>query len=319
MPDADPIDDAPPDDGPAYDYEATDLGLDDDARAGALRHVLRDAMLTRFRATPKPWAKMSEDEQRDLASAFDLAAGEMVRAAMAVMLDFDAPHAVVRLGKIGFDSGEKAKIEGKFTADYDRETLVSLFEGQGNLVSIVMVQADDFQSIPRAFRPMPDQPALPLDEPPAGVGEQVPRSREEVEADVAAMGAREAAPTGRASVDVAPDGEPLFTEDEIAAAMKRAARMARGEKIVSASYLGGRLRLPDGLAAIVFARLVETGQVPAPPEAGGETREEALADIADQAAGFERNLEELGFESSEQELAAQTTRRALQEREAARA
>lgn len=290
-----------------YDYDAANLGTEGYA-VSRLRSQIRDSMVTRFRHQPKTWQQMSEDEQMDAANAFDMAAGEVIRAMVETMLDFDAPQASIKLGKIDFEGGDKSKITGKFTADYDRDTLITLFESQGRDVTVVMMESADFNLNGFSFRPMPNQPSLPLDPP--------KQSKADIEADVAAMGEPADVTTPAIKQDglSAPsEGEESTTpgtpcEEEIGKLTRRAARLvAKGEKLTSGSYIAKRLGISEDVGEMVMNRLKGAGligvvETPAPPESN-----EA---VAEEAAAFGTQADD-AFEATEAELAAQTPRQAL--------
>jgi hypothetical protein len=52
--------------------------------ADTLRGGLRDAMLSWFKASPKPWAQMGEREQRDIADSADSCARQLGQACQSI-------------------------------------------------------------------------------------------------------------------------------------------------------------------------------------------------------------------------------------------
>jgi len=152
-----------PDAGEAVSDDAPDF----DPELDTLMGDLRDVMLGRIRTTQKPWEKMTESEQTDLANGIDLAARDIVRRTVRLMARHQWPHVVANLSEIKI--GGKNGIDIKMTApniSLNRETLGDHLNTQ---VQIVMIDSDQFMAARGPVDIKPDQPDLDL-----GDGEGVP-------------------------------------------------------------------------------------------------------------------------------------------------
>jgi hypothetical protein len=120
---------------------------------------LRDVLLGRVRTMQKPWEKMTEAEQYDLANAMELAAKDIIRRTVRALNDVEWPHTVVELGevKIGGSKG----IEAKITCGNIEHNRTVLGEHVGQHIMVLMVDSDRFMG-QRGEPPIDkDQPALP--------------------------------------------------------------------------------------------------------------------------------------------------------------
>lgn len=130
-----------------------------DLAAETLTGDVRDALLSRFRDAPKPWARMSELEQMDFANGVELLAKDLVRRAVQIVTAFPFDHAVVTLGevKIKGEKGIEAKI-GCANIEHNRSVLG---ENVGQMVVIYMCDSDAFFGERAPVHIDKEQPDLP--------------------------------------------------------------------------------------------------------------------------------------------------------------
>lgn len=122
---------------------------------------VRDALLSRFRNTRKPWAQMSEEEQRQTVEAFGQTARDVVRRSVQAVTGFDFPRAVVELGQVNIK--DKKTIEAKITCSNNEEYRSALGEAVGESVIILMVDSETFMSARGEPQIDKDQLGLDLD------------------------------------------------------------------------------------------------------------------------------------------------------------
>lgn len=129
---------------------------------GHLSGDVRDALLTNLRSLEKPWAKLPEARQREIANALEQTAKHLIRNVVDVVSrrGFDAVPAV--MGKFGVDG---RSIKGTFEALAAEKALVALADHQGAMVQIVLADAQDFYGERTPAKVDPDQPGLPIDQP----------------------------------------------------------------------------------------------------------------------------------------------------------
>lgn len=109
--------------------------------ADHLRGDLRDAMLGWFKATPKPWSELSEDEQRDMADAADRCARSLVKQACQRIAANERPCIVAQL----VEYKEKDGVEAKLKLPSRGEVVSALHEACGREVLIVCSGEEEFQ------------------------------------------------------------------------------------------------------------------------------------------------------------------------------
>lgn len=122
---------------------------------------LRDAMLMQFRDVNCAWTAMSEDKQRDVANAMQLAAGELVRSAVRLLSKHEFPRCIVQLGEIKIVGGDKSRIEGKVIATNISENREVLGDHVNTMVELVCVDSSEFMGERAPAEIDPDQPELP--------------------------------------------------------------------------------------------------------------------------------------------------------------
>lgn len=133
---------------------------------------VRDALLSRFRNAPKPWAQMSEDEQRQTIEAFNQTARHVVREAVRLTTAFEWPRCVAKLGSVNIKDKEtiEAKVIATNISDY-RDTLA---EHVGDYVMILAVDSETFMSERSEPRADPDQLGFDLDQEDSSAGDDEP-------------------------------------------------------------------------------------------------------------------------------------------------
>ena len=138
------------------DSALTDLQLD------TLSGDIRDAMLMQFRDVNTAWTAMSEDKQRDVASAMELAANDIIRKTVRLLTKHDFPRCVVQLGEIKIVGGDKSRIEGKIVAGNISENREVLGDHVNTHVQLVCIDSDTFMGERAPADVDPDQPELPV-------------------------------------------------------------------------------------------------------------------------------------------------------------
>lgn len=151
------------DKGPEAEASATELDAPDfNPELETLMGDLRDVMLGRIRTQQKPWEKMTQDEQIDLANGLELAAKDIIRRTVRLLNDFPWPHAAVLLGEVKI-KGAKG-IEAKVTCDNIELNRTVLGDHIGQHVMILMVDSDRFMAHRAPVDIKPDQPELPIED-----------------------------------------------------------------------------------------------------------------------------------------------------------
>lgn len=133
----------------------TDLQLD------TLSGDLRDAMLMQFRDVNTAWSAMSEERQRELGAAMELAAKDLVRKAVRLLTDHSFARCVVQLGEIKIVGGDKSRIEGKIVAHNVSENREVLGDHVNTTVQLVCIDSTEFMGERGPANVDPDQPDLP--------------------------------------------------------------------------------------------------------------------------------------------------------------
>jgi hypothetical protein len=108
--------------------------------ADHLRGDVRDAMLTWFKATPKPWSQLSEKEQRDLADAADRCARSIVKQACQHIAANERPVIVAQLVQYK----EKDGVEAQLKLPSKGEVVAALHEACGREVLLVTSGYEEF-------------------------------------------------------------------------------------------------------------------------------------------------------------------------------
>lgn len=124
--------------------------------ADHLRGDVRDALLSWFKATPKPWSALSEKEQRDVAESADICARSVVKQACQHIAAAERPVIVASL----IEYKEKDGVEAKLKLPSKGEVIAALHEACGREVLLVTAGHEAFmgEAAPAAIDA--DQPRL---------------------------------------------------------------------------------------------------------------------------------------------------------------
>lgn len=139
------------DDAPDFELPAAKIAAD------TMRGDIRDVFLNWFKATPKPWDQMSEQEQRDFAAASDRAAGELIKQACKLIAAAERPSIMARLVEYKEKDGVEAKLELPSTGD----VVAALHEVCGREVLLVASGEEEFQGQAADAQIDADQLAFP--------------------------------------------------------------------------------------------------------------------------------------------------------------
>jgi hypothetical protein len=130
--------------------------------AKTLSGDLRDAFLTMIKQQKKPWEKLSEHEQRNVANGISTSCHEIVMRAVELIRAEGRPRVSCRVEKVTIDDkGTKLAIGGVAPTD---DTIVDVAHMQGRRVVIIEVDHGPFVGERAPFKPQPDQRAL-IEEP----------------------------------------------------------------------------------------------------------------------------------------------------------
>lgn len=105
-----------------------------------LRGDVRDALLSWFKATPKSWSQMGEEEQRNLAESADRTARHLVKEACQLIAASERPCIVAVLSEYR----EKDGIEAKLKLAGRGDVVAALHEACGKEVLIVTSGYEEF-------------------------------------------------------------------------------------------------------------------------------------------------------------------------------
>lgn len=130
--------------------------------ADTLRGDVRDAMLSWFKATPRPWGHMSEAEQRDFADTVDRAARNLVKQACQIIAANERPVIVANL----VEYKEKEGVEAKLKLASTGANVAALHEACGREVLIVTSGYDEVSGEAGEVQVDADQPGIP------GIGDE---------------------------------------------------------------------------------------------------------------------------------------------------
>lgn len=164
--------------------EAAAAAVEFDARS--LVWDARDAMLECYKHRPRPYAGLSQGEQRDVAASFEQAAQEIVRRIVeAVAANGQTPVRVL-LTKVTL--GEDIVISGKVKTFSEEEEDVAvglLHSARGKHVMLTVASKDDYQQGQRSVDGEPDQTAMEFEAgaPPADDSDLAGEGEEDGEGD----------------------------------------------------------------------------------------------------------------------------------------
>lgn len=131
--------------------------MPDFSAADKVRGDLRDAMLGWLRSIPKPFADLSESEQRSIASAADMVACEAVRATVHCIAADERPVIVAMLEQVTIKDNYKATL----TLPRSSEHAADLINAVKKDVLIVVTDADSFMGEHGPAKIDKDQKELP--------------------------------------------------------------------------------------------------------------------------------------------------------------
>lgn len=138
-------------------------------RMDTMRGDLRDAMLQRLRAMPKPFTVMSEAEQREMIEGVDRVATHLVSEACKIIAANG--HAAFRAVPDGFkNKGDDVTIQLKAVGT---DLAHALLEHKGAPVMIVLASPEAYMGETAPAKPDPDEPPLPLETHDKDTGEVV--------------------------------------------------------------------------------------------------------------------------------------------------
>lgn len=105
---------------------------------------VRDALVSRFQHTRKPWEQMTEQEQREVVEAFGQTAKHIIRGVVSLMTAYEFPRAVVTLGQVNIK--DKKVIEAKITCQNIEDYRSVLGEAVGEDMILLAVDSDVFMA-----------------------------------------------------------------------------------------------------------------------------------------------------------------------------
>jgi hypothetical protein len=127
-----------------------------DLAADTLRGDVRDALLSWFKAAPKPWAQMGEQEQRDVADSADRCARQLVKQTCRIIAASERPCIVAQL----VEYKEKDGVEAKLKLPSKGEVVAALHEACGREVLVVTSGEEEFMGEAAPAEIAKDQPEL---------------------------------------------------------------------------------------------------------------------------------------------------------------
>lgn len=129
-----------------------------DLTADTLRGDVRDALLGWFKATPKPWGQLNEQEQRDIADAAERFSGSLIKQACQQIATAERPCIVANL----VEYKEKDGVEAKLKLPSKGEVVAALHEACGREVLLVTSGYEEFMGEAAPAEVDADQPGLGL-------------------------------------------------------------------------------------------------------------------------------------------------------------
>lgn len=124
--------------------------------------TVRDAMLDRVKASPRPWHQLTAREQRELSEGIGLVASKLIRGVVEKLQDYSYARVVVQVGDVKISA--KGTVEAKIVCNAVPENLAVMADAVGAWATLLMVNSDAFMGEARPVRIDEDQPGLPLDE-----------------------------------------------------------------------------------------------------------------------------------------------------------
>jgi hypothetical protein len=121
---------------------------------------LRDAILMRLKAMPKPWTVMSETEQYNMIAGVERATEHLISAAVHLIAANGHPVIRAKLDSLSCKDGIKAAV-ALSRHDAQRHQLM---DAVGKPVLLVVADPDAFMGAKAEAKPDPQQPPLPMGE-----------------------------------------------------------------------------------------------------------------------------------------------------------
>lgn len=112
---------------------------------------IRDAILSEFKLTPKPWQHMKEDEQQRLINRAEDIADTLVRRAIDIIAARGLPALPIEVGKITVEGTE---CKGAFECYADDENLLRIRHLQGSRAMFVLASSSAYSG--ETKRPEPE-------------------------------------------------------------------------------------------------------------------------------------------------------------------
>lgn len=127
--------------------------------AETLTGDIRDFLLGHMRNMQKPWAQMSESEQRSMIALCEKSADSLVRGAVSIVSARNFERVHVHVGKFAVKDG---MIKAEFSCQATHDNLLSIADADGAV--LVLASAEAFEGQRGAANPDPDEPSLPIED-----------------------------------------------------------------------------------------------------------------------------------------------------------
>jgi hypothetical protein len=123
---------------------------------------IRDTLLDLFKTRPKPWSKMVEDEQQDVARALEYAARELVNKTVEIVKAAGKDNPVKAILEGYADKGDiKATVKVKTVGDDEALAAVAqLHQMRGKLILLTLASPADYMGERSPADTDPDQAPL---------------------------------------------------------------------------------------------------------------------------------------------------------------
>jgi len=125
---------------------------------GTLVGDVRDTLLDLFKANPKPWSALLEDQQRRVADALETAARTIVRSIVVIVAEDDAAGGTIHAKLESY--AEKGGLKIALTANGDRDTVLALHDAVGQQVVVKRADTNRYGGERRPLQTDPDQAGL---------------------------------------------------------------------------------------------------------------------------------------------------------------
>lgn len=126
--------------------------------SGTLVGDVRDTLLDLFKANPKPWSSLLEDQQRRIADGLEHCAQVIIRAIVVIVAEDDAQGATIHAKLESY--AEKGGLKIALTANGDRDTVLALHDAVGQQVVVKRADTNRYAGQRRGAEIDPNQPGL---------------------------------------------------------------------------------------------------------------------------------------------------------------